>query len=77
MRKIVSIYEHFGLRTLRFTNTSVYEHFGLRTFRFWIDLQERIKFVNRGLTVLIDGGKRRSAVLRDGDADIATGTCIL
>ena len=27
--------------------------FGLRTFRFTNDLQERIKFVNRGLTVLI------------------------
>jgi len=26
--------------------------FGLRTFRFTNDLQERIKFVNRGLTVL-------------------------
>ena len=25
--------------------------FGLRTFRFTNDLQERIKFVNRGLTV--------------------------
>ena len=27
--------------------------FGLRTFRFTNDLQERIKFVNRGLTVHI------------------------
>ena len=42
----------FGFRTFRFTNISVYEHFGLRTFRFTNDLQERIKFVNRGLTVL-------------------------
>ena len=32
--KIVSVYEHFGLRTFRFTNISVYEHFSLRTFRF-------------------------------------------
>jgi len=30
---------------------SVYEHFGLRTFQFTNDLQERINFVNRGLTV--------------------------
>jgi hypothetical protein len=30
---------------------SVYEHFGLRTFRFTNGLQERIKFVNRGPTV--------------------------
>jgi len=28
--------------------------FGLRTFRFTNDLQERIKFVNRGLTVLLN-----------------------
>jgi hypothetical protein len=27
--------------------------FGLRTFRFTNDLQERIKFVNRGLTVYL------------------------
>ena len=27
--------------------------FGLRTFRFTNDLQERIKFVNRGLTVVL------------------------
>ena len=27
--------------------------FGLRTFRFTNDLQERIKFVNRGLTILV------------------------
>jgi len=47
-----SVYEHFGLRTFRFTNFSVYELFGLRTFRFTNDLQERIKFVNRGLTVV-------------------------
>ena len=53
MGKIVSVYEHFGLRTFRFTNISVYEHFGLRTFRFTNDLQERIKFVNRGLTVYL------------------------
>ena len=37
--KIISVYEHFGLRTFRFTNIFVYEHFcfehfGLRTFRF-------------------------------------------
>ena len=32
---------------------SVYEHFGLRTFRFTNDLQERIMFVNRGLAVLV------------------------
>ena len=48
----ISVYEHFCLRTFRFTNISVYEHFCLRTFRFTNDLQERIKFVNRGLTVL-------------------------
>jgi len=52
MGKIVSVYEHFGLRTFRFTNISFYEHFGLRTFRFTNDLQERIMFVNRSLTVL-------------------------
>jgi len=33
---------------------SVYEHFGLRTFRFTNDPQELIKFMNRGLTVLGD-----------------------
>ena len=32
---------------------SVYEHFGLRTFRFTNDLQERNKFVNRGMTVVV------------------------
>jgi hypothetical protein len=32
---------------------SVYEHFGSRTFRFTNGLQERIKFVNRGSTVYI------------------------
>ena len=31
MGKIVSVYEHFGLRTFRCTNISVYELFGLRT----------------------------------------------
>ena len=36
--------------------------FGLRTFRFTNDLQERIKFVNRGLTVFLF--LRRKLVLK-------------
>ena len=35
--------------------------FGLRTFRFTNDLQERIKFVNRGLTVAPSVTMRRTA----------------
>ena len=61
---IISVYEHFGLRTFLFTiisvydhfgftKISVYEHFGLRIFRFTNNLQERIKFVNRGLTIFL------------------------
>ena len=64
MGKIVSVYEHFGLRTFQFTNISVYEHFGLRTFRFTNDLHERIKFVNRGLTVFVN--HRRGAKVSRG-----------
>ena len=55
----VEISNHLGSRNrlIHFTLipmgkiVSVYEHFGLRTFRFTNDLQERIKFVNRGLTL--------------------------
>ena len=51
----VKISKHLGSKNglIHFTLIPKANSFSLRTFRFTNDLQERIKFVNRGLTVLL------------------------